>query len=88
MQRLAGDAAGARVTAQQARNTLSSSAKTNQTMSYLAMSLSQVYAVMGEKDLALKASGAAIMLGRAKDPLRTRIDTRASGNNSDDGRRE
>ena len=36
----------------------SSSTEINQTTSMLAVSLSQAYAVMGEKDLALKDSGA------------------------------
>ncbi len=37
------------------------------------MALSQVYAVMGEKDLALKLAEHAVMLDRARDPLRTRM---------------
>ncbi len=69
MQRLAGDTAGAKATANRRVNTLSSSTKTNQTMPYLVMALSQAYAVMGEKDLALKIAEHALMLARAKSPL-------------------
>jgi serine/threonine protein kinase/thioredoxin-like negative regulator of GroEL len=66
-QRLAGDAVGARVTAQQARNILEQLHKEQPNDSYLAMTLSQVYAVMGEKDLALKVAERVLML--AKSPL-------------------
>ena len=68
-QRLAGDAVGATVAAQQARNVLEQVQKDQPNDSYLVATLSQVYAVMGEKDLALKAAERAIMLDRAKDPL-------------------
>jgi serine/threonine protein kinase/Tfp pilus assembly protein PilF len=65
-QRLAGDAVGARVTAQQARNTLRQLHKEQPNDYYLAMILSQVYAVIGEKDLALKVAEHEVT--RAKNP--------------------
>jgi serine/threonine-protein kinase len=83
MQRLADDTAGAKVTAEQARNTLEQLYK-SQSDSFggrviprsprqaadFAANLSQAYAVMGEKDAALKAAERAIMLlPRAKDPV-------------------
>src|SRR5205814_10344047 len=49
MQRFAGDADGAKVTAQQARNTYEQLYKDQSNDRYVAMSLSQVYAVLGEK---------------------------------------
>ena len=61
-QRLAGDTAGAKVTAQQARNTFEPLHKEQPNDAYLAMALSQAYAVMGEKDLALKPAEHALML--------------------------
>jgi len=64
-QRLAGDTAGAKVTAKKARNALEQSYKEERGDSYLAgltRSLSQVYALMGEKDAALKLAERAIML--------------------------
>ena len=68
MQRLAGDTAGAKVTAEQARKTLEQLSEINQTTCDLAAELSQAYAVMGEKDSAIKAAERAIMLlPRAKD---------------------
>jgi len=71
-QRLAGDAVGARVTAQQARNLLEQVQKDQPNDSYLLARLSQAYAVLGEKDLALKAAERALMLDRAKDLLLAR----------------
>jgi serine/threonine-protein kinase len=68
-QRLAGDTVGARVTAQHARNTLEQVQKEQPNDSYLVARLSQAYAVLGEKDLALKAAERALMLDRAKDLL-------------------
>ncbi len=66
MQRLAGDTAGAKVTAEQARNALEQRYKDQQNDAFLAAALSQAlsraYAVMGEKDSALKAAEHAIML--------------------------
>jgi serine/threonine protein kinase/Flp pilus assembly protein TadD len=70
-QRLAGDTAGAKVTARPARTTYEQLYKDQPNDAYLAMALSQAYAVMGEKDLALKLAEQAIMLFRARDPLRT-----------------
>ena len=68
MQRLAGDTAGAKVTAEQARNTLEQLYRDQPDNAYFALMLSQAYAVMGEKDLALKEAERAIMLlPRAKD---------------------
>jgi len=72
-QRLAGDAVGARVSAQQARTTYEQIYKKEPNDAYLAMALSQVYAVMGEKDSALKVAEHALMLDRAKSPLRARM---------------
>ena len=69
-QRLAGDTAGAKVTAEQARNTLEQLCRDQPDNACLAAALSQAYAVMGEKDLALKEAERAIMLvPRAKDPM-------------------
>jgi serine/threonine protein kinase/cytochrome c-type biogenesis protein CcmH/NrfG len=70
-QRLAGDTAGAKVTVTPARTTYEQLHKEQPNDAYLAMSLSRAYAVMGEKDLALKLAEQAIMLFRARDPLRT-----------------
>ena len=70
MQRLAGDTAGAKVTAEQARNTFEQLYRDQPDNVYLAACLSQAYAVMGEKDSALKAAERAIMLSpSAKDAL-------------------
>jgi TolB-like protein/Flp pilus assembly protein TadD len=68
MQRLAGDTAGAKVTAEQARNTLEQSHGDQPDIQYLG--LSEAYAVTGQKDLALKAAERAVSLyPRAKDPM-------------------
>ena len=70
MQRLAGDTAGAKVTAEQARNTLEQLCKDQPDNALLAVLLSLAYAVMGEKDSALKVAERAIMLlPRAKDAV-------------------
>ena len=70
MQRLAGDTAGAKVTAEQARNTLEQLYRDQPDNCDLAATLSQAYAAMGEKDLALKAAERAIMLlPSAKDAV-------------------
>jgi serine/threonine-protein kinase len=67
-QRLAGDTAGAKVTAEQARNTLERLYRDQPDNYYLAGRLSQAYAVMAEKDSALKLAERAItLLPRAKD---------------------
>ncbi len=69
-QRLAGDTAGAKVTAEQARNTLEQLYRDQPDNPDLVESLSLAYAVMGEKDSALKAAERAIMLyPRTKNPL-------------------
>ena len=67
-QGLAGDSAGAKVTAAQARNTLEQLFRDQPDNQYFAAALSQAYAVMGEKDSALKAAEQAIvLLPSAKD---------------------
>jgi len=66
-QRLAGDTAGAKASAEDARNTLEQLSR-DQPDDTLALSLSQAYAAMGQKDLALKTAAHPIMLlPRAKD---------------------
>ena len=88
-QRLAGDTAGAKITAEQARNTLERFCRDEPDNIAAATALSQAYAVMGDKDSALKLAERAIMLAtrceRCGDgtPLR-----REPGVNSDDVRRE
>jgi serine/threonine protein kinase/Tfp pilus assembly protein PilF len=63
VQRLAGDTAGAKVTAEQARNTLEALRKDRPDNALgFAVLLSQVYAVLGEKQSALKEAKRAIML--------------------------
>ena len=61
-QRLAGDTAGARVTAEQARITLEQLYKNQQDNASFAVELSRTYAVLGNKDSALKEAQRAIML--------------------------
>jgi TolB-like protein/Tfp pilus assembly protein PilF len=71
-QRLAGDTAGAKVTAEAARNTLEQLYRDhpNNVGPPEAAYLSLAYAVMGEKDLALKEAERSIMLyPRAKDAM-------------------
>jgi TolB-like protein/Tfp pilus assembly protein PilF len=69
-QRLAGDTAGAKVTAEQARNTLEPLYGDQPDDPGVVESLSCAYAAMGEKDSALKAAERAIMLvPRAKDRM-------------------
>ena len=68
-QRLAGDTAGAKVTAEQARNTLEPLCKNQPDNPDLAALLSLAYAALGEKNSALKEAERAIMLlPSAKDP--------------------
>jgi TolB-like protein/Tfp pilus assembly protein PilF len=69
-QRLAGDSAGAKMTAEQARNTLEQLCK-NQPDNYnFAAWLALAYAELGEKDLALKeAQRATMLLPSAKDAV-------------------
>ena len=73
IQRLAGDTAGAKVTAEQARDTLEPIYRDQPDRAVsaeLAATLSGAYAAMGEKDSALKvAERAIILLPRAKDAL-------------------
>jgi TolB-like protein/Flp pilus assembly protein TadD len=69
-QRLAGDTAGARLTSEQACNTLEPLYKDQPDNWGLATTLSQAYATMGQKDLALKEAARAIMLlPRDKDAM-------------------
>jgi serine/threonine protein kinase/predicted Zn-dependent protease len=76
-QRLAGDAAGAKVTAEQALGTLEQLSKDQPDNVSFATSLSRAYAMVGQKDLALKAAEQAIvLLPSAKD--------RASGPSSEE----
>jgi serine/threonine protein kinase len=65
MQRLAGEPAGAKVTAEQARNTLERLHRDQPDAFFLAELLSQVYATLGEKDSALKEAERVIMLLRS-----------------------
>jgi serine/threonine-protein kinase len=70
MQRLAGDTAGPKVPAEQARNTLEQLYRDQPDADFIAATLSQAYAAMGKKDSALREAQRAIMLGtRAKDPV-------------------
>jgi serine/threonine-protein kinase len=64
MQRFAGDTAGAKVTAEQARDTLEPLYKDQPDNFFIATLLSNSYALIGEKDLALKAAERAIMIVR------------------------
>jgi TolB-like protein/Tfp pilus assembly protein PilF len=69
-QRLAGDMAGAKLTAEQARNTLERLYGDQPDNAYRAAQLSQAYVLMEEKDLALKEAERAVMLSpRAKDAI-------------------
>ena len=62
MQRLAGDAAGAKATAEQARNTLEQLYRNQPDNALVVGPLSHAYAATGEKDSALKLAERAIML--------------------------
>jgi TolB-like protein/Flp pilus assembly protein TadD/tRNA A-37 threonylcarbamoyl transferase component Bud32 len=69
-QRLAGDMAGAKVTAEPARNTLEQLYRDQPDDAFITRNLSLAYAAMGQKDLALKAAERAIMLlPRTKDAV-------------------
>jgi hypothetical protein len=69
-QRLAGDTAGAKVTAEEARYTLEQIYSDQPDNVLRAFALSRAYAAMGEKDSALKLAERAIMLcPRAKDAM-------------------
>jgi serine/threonine protein kinase/Tfp pilus assembly protein PilF len=70
MQRLAGDMAGAKVTAKKTRNTFEQLYRDQPDSGSLAASLSKTYAAMEEKDSALKEAERAIMLlPRVKDAV-------------------
>jgi serine/threonine protein kinase len=70
MQRLAGDLAGAKLTAEQARTTYEQLHGDQPDKSGWAAGLSLAYAVMGEEDSALKlAERAIVLLPRAKDAM-------------------
>ena len=62
MQRLAGDTIGAKVTAEQARNTLDKLLKDQPDTLYILGSMSRAYAAMGEKELALKEAERAMVM--------------------------
>ena len=69
-QYLAGDRAGAKITAEQARNTLDQFCRNQPDNAYLARLLSIANAALGEKDSALKEAERAIMLEpRAQDAI-------------------
>jgi TolB-like protein len=70
LQHLAGDAASAKATAEQARNTLEPLYKDQQDNALFAANLSLNYAVLGNKELALKeAERAVTLLPSAKDQM-------------------
>ena len=70
VQRLAGDTAGAKVTAEEARNTLEALYKNQSDDVSIANLLSNAYAAIGEKDLAIKEAERAVMLQpRAQDAI-------------------
>jgi serine/threonine-protein kinase len=70
MRRLAGDTAGAEAAAQQARNTFEQLYRDQPDNVVFAAWLSQAYAVLGQRDLALKlAEHAIILMPSAKDRL-------------------
>src|SRR5262249_24849146 len=69
-QRLAGDTAGAKVTAEPARDTLERLYRNQPNDANLLTFLSKSYALVGEKDSALKLAHRAVMLEpRDKDPV-------------------
>jgi len=69
-QRLVGDIAAAKATAEQARNTLEQLYRDQPDNAFVAAPLSQAYAALGEKDSALKvAERAIVLLPRAKDAV-------------------
>jgi TolB-like protein/Tfp pilus assembly protein PilF/predicted Ser/Thr protein kinase len=71
MQRLAGDTAAARITAKQACNILEDLYRDEPDRATFAAHLSEAYALMGQKDLALKIAERPIMLyPRSKDAMR------------------
>src|SRR5262249_6816786 len=66
-QRLAGDMASAKATAEPVRNTFEQQAQSDNPE--IRMSLAIFYAVMGEKDSARKTAESALLLPRAKDTV-------------------
>jgi serine/threonine protein kinase/predicted Zn-dependent protease len=69
-QRLAGDSAGAKVSAEQARNTLEPLCKSQPDNAFYAAALAQAYAALGDKNSALKeAERATALAPSAKEPL-------------------
>ena len=71
MQRLAGDTADARITAKQACNTLEELYRDEPDRATFAAHLSEAYALMGQKNLALKIAERPIMLyPRTRDAMR------------------
>jgi hypothetical protein len=75
IQRFAGDTAGAKITAEQARNTLEPLLRDRSDNSFFTALytrlLSNAYALMGEEDLAIKLAERAVMLcPRAKDSVK------------------
>src|SRR5262249_5622998 len=62
IQRLGGDTAGAKVNAEQARNTFQQIYSDQPDNALVALGLSRAYAAMGEKDSALKLAERAIMI--------------------------
>jgi TolB-like protein/Tfp pilus assembly protein PilF len=69
-QRLAGDTAGAKATAEQARNTLKPLCRDQPDNSFFAQQLALAYAAFGEKETALvEAERATTLLPSATDPL-------------------
>jgi TolB-like protein len=70
IQRLAGDTAGAKVTAEQVRNTFER-LYSDQPNNFLRLAwLSDAYALMGENDLAIKLAERAVMMSRGKTAVR------------------
>jgi len=70
IQRLTGDTANAKLTAEQARTTYEQLHRDQPERANWAIALSHVYAAMGEKDSALKLAKKAIeLLPRTKDPM-------------------
>jgi tetratricopeptide (TPR) repeat protein len=65
IQRLAGDTAGAKLTAERARDTVEQLYRDQPDAFFLAALLSKVYAMLGEKDSALKQAERVIMLLRS-----------------------
>jgi TolB-like protein/Flp pilus assembly protein TadD len=69
MQRLAGDTASAKATAEQARNALELVCKNQPDHAFAWASLAEANALIGERDLALKQTTRSMILPSAKDPM-------------------